>query len=884
MNDTAAAPRTIYLKDYTPPDYRVDKVELRFELDPADTVVTARLALRAAYDRADGVRPLRLDGEQLELLAIAIDGNPLHEESDYTSDATGLTVRTPPERFVLETVSRIHPDRNTALEGLYISSGNFCTQCEAEGFRKITWYPDRPDVMAPFTTTVVADAAVYPVLLSNGNRVGGGTLDGGRHYAVWEDPFPKPCYLFALVAGDLARVSDTFTTRSGRPVALEIHVQHGNEDKTAHAMRSLKRAMRWDEEVYGREYDLDVYMIVAVDDFNMGAMENKGLNVFNSRFVLARPDTATDFDYVHVEAVIAHEYFHNWSGNRVTCRDWFQLSLKEGFTVFRDQQFSADMNSAAVQRIETVASLRARQFAEDAGPMAHPVRPESYVEINNFYTATVYEKGAEVVRMLHTLLGPEGFRRGTDLYFARHDGQAVTTDDFVKAQEEANGVDLSDFKRWYRQAGTPVLAASGHYDPAGRRYTLELAQSCPPTPGQSDKEPFVIPLQLGLLDGAGRDLPLRLEGEAAPAGTSRVLALSAPRQSFTFLDVPEPPVPSLLRGFSAPLKLRFDYSDEDLAFLMGHDSDPFNRWDAAQQLGVRVVLRQIERLARGETPVLEEGLAAAFGNTLKDPDLDPALVAEALTLPSESYLAECQAVVDPLAIHRVREALRHGLGEAHHGALLHRWRELDDRGPYRPEAADIGRRQLRNVALGYLVRVGSGQARQMAAEQVRRAASMTDVMAGLGHLTDTGAPEAEELLEAFYRQWRHESLVLDKWFALQAGSPAPGASARVRRLVEHPDFTLRNPNRARSVIATFGMRNSAGFHAEDGDGYVFLADQVLALNVLNPQVAARLVEPLIRWRRYAPARGERMRAQLERIMGSAGLSKDLYEVVGKALG
>ncbi len=873
--------RTVYLKDYTVPPFNIESVELRFELDEHDTRVRARSVLRR-HPQAPTAAPLRLDGQQLELLSVAVDGRVLTAE-EYAVDADGLTLHQVPDAFVLEIETRIHPDANTALEGLYVSGGNFCTQCEAEGFRKITYYPDRPDVMAVFTTTLVADKARHPVLLANGNLAEQGELEGGRHYAVWHDPFPKPCYLFALVAGDLACVEESFTTMSGRAVALRLYVRAPDLGKCDHAMASLKRAMRWDEETFGREYDLDVYMIVAVSDFNMGAMENKGLNVFNSRYVLASPDTATDGDYVGIEGVIGHEYFHNWSGNRVTCRDWFQLSLKEGFTVFRDEQFTAAMTSAAVKRIDDVRALRAHQFPEDAGPMAHPVRPASYQEINNFYTMTVYHKGAEVVRMLHTLLGAQLFRQGTDLYFARHDGQAVTTDHFVQAMADVSGRDLTQFKRWYEQAGTPRLAVTRRFDPVQRSYTLTLAQSCPPTPESEHKLPFHIPIRVALYAGDGQPLPLRLQGETTAAGSERVLELTEAEQTFVFVDIAAEPVPSLLRGFSAPVKLELEPSEEELAFLMGHDDDAFNRWEAGQRLALRVMLHLLDTLREGGRPQLDAGLSDAFARTLADTALDPALVAEALTLPAESYLSEFCTVIDPQAVHAVRQYLRRELAAQHRTALLAAYHRLGDDGAYRIDAAAMGRRRLRNVCLGYLMELRDEEVRALAVAQLQAGANMTDVMAALTALSHSGAPEREEALQRFYQRWRDDALVLDKWFAIQATSPLPDVLDEIKRLAALPDFTLKNPNRIRSLIGAFGAGNAVRFHQADGAGYRFLADYVIELNTLNPQIAARLVTPLIRWRRYDDARQALMKQQLERIAATPALSPDLAEVVGKSL-
>ncbi len=876
-----SANTTVHLKDYTPPPYLALTIELRFELEAARTLVQARTRYRR-NPAASPTAPLRLDGQELELLRIAVDGRAL-DAGEYACDADHLQLDGLPEEFLLEVTTAIQPAANTALEGLYQSGGNFCTQCEAEGFRKITYFQDRPDVMCIFTTTLIADQVACPVLLANGNRTEQGMLEDGRHFATWHDPHPKPCYLFALVAGDLACVEDRFTTMSGREVALRLYVRRPDLDKTAHAMASLKRAMKWDEEMYGREYDLDVYMIVAVSDFNMGAMENKGLNVFNSRYVLASADTATDADFVGIEGVIGHEYFHNWSGNRVTCRDWFQLSLKEGFTVFRDQQFTADATLGAVKRIEDVRLLRAHQFAEDGGPMAHPVRPASYQEINNFYTMTVYNKGAEVVRMLHTLLGPEPFRRGTDLYFQRHDGQAVTTDDFVQALADASGRDLGQFKRWYDQAGTPRVQVERHYDAEQQHYTLTLRQSCPPTPGQNEKLPFHIPLRTALLDAEGQPLPLRLAGEGGAAGTERVLELTGAEQSFTFVDVPPEPVPSLLRGFSAPVRLELELTDAELAFLMGHDNDSFNRWEAGQTLALRVMLRLIDVLREKGRPALDENLSAAFARTLTDTALAPQLVAEALTLPAEEYVAEFMAVVDPQAIHVVRQFLRRNLGFAHRHALIQTYDRLTDTGPYSVDPAAMGRRRLRNLCMGYLVELGSTEVRTMAVNQLRLGANMTDVMAALTALVHGGAPEQHEALAAFYDRWRDDALVLDKWFAIQATAPIHGVLGTLRRLAELPDFNIRNPNRVRSLVGAFAARNPARFHEADGSGYRFLADYVIELNGLNPQIAARLLTPLTQWRRYDAARQGLMKAELERIGGAPALSRDVGEVVEKSL-
>jgi aminopeptidase N len=881
IHASGTPPEATFLKDYRAPDYLVDTVDLHFDLYEDAARVTALLSLRSNHDRSAGARPLVLDGEGLELLSLKLDG-ALLAPGAYIVDAEKLTIAAVPEAFTLEIATAIKPQENKALEGLYKSGGHFCTQCEAEGFRRITYSLDRPDAMARYTTTIAADRAKYPVLLSNGNLVAQGELEGGRHWVQWEDPFKKPCYLFALVAGDLACLEDAFVTRSGRRVALRIYVERHNLDKTGHAMQSLKKAMRWDEETFGLEYDLDIYMIVAVDDFNMGAMENKGLNLFNSKYVLAKPETATDADFDGIESVIAHEYFHNWTGNRVTCRDWFQLSLKEGLTVFRDQEFSADMASRAVKRINDVRSLRTIQFPEDAGPMAHPVRPDSYIEIGNFYTSTIYNKGAEVIHMQHTLLGRDGFRRGMDLYFARHDGGAVTTDDFVQAMEDANGRDLTQFRRWYTQAGTPEIAASGAYDAASRSYTLTLRQSCPATPGQPLKEPFHIPVAMGLLDREGRELPLQLEGEAAPAGTSRVLELHEAEQSFRFVNVKEAPLPSLLRGFSAPVKLRADTSRQELAFQLAHDSDPFNRWEAGQRLAAEIILELVAAHRRGAALAGDDAFVQAIGKTLAS-QLDPALVAQVLTLPSELYLAELMDVVDVDGIHLAREFVRKTLAERLRAAFDATYRADTIAGPYRFDAESVGRRSLKNLSLNYLMVAGDPASRALCAAQFETADNMTDSIAALYSLANADCPDRAPALAAFHDNWRHDTLVLDKWFALQATSQLPGTLAEVQALTQHPAFEIKNPNKVYALIGSFCRANPVRFHDASGAGYVFLADRVLEIDAFNPSVAARMLGAISRWRKFDTARQALMQAQLERIVAHPGLSKDAYEVAAKSL-
>ncbi|MGP9825986.1 aminopeptidase N [Ectopseudomonas khazarica] len=878
--------KTIYLKDYQVPDYLIDETHLTFELFEDHSLVHAQLVMRRNPEAGAGLPPLVLDGQQLELLELKLDDRELGE-GDYSLTASHLTLQPTQERFVVDSSVRIHPESNTALEGLYKSGTMFCTQCEAEGFRKITFYLDRPDVMSKFTTTVSAEQHAYPVLLSNGNPVASGSEEGGRHWATWEDPFKKPAYLFALVAGDLWCVEDSFTTMSSREVALRIYVEPENIDKVQHAMDSLKRSMKWDEEVYGREYDLDIFMIVAVNDFNMGAMENKGLNIFNSSCVLAKAETATDAAHQRVEAVVAHEYFHNWSGNRVTCRDWFQLSLKEGFTVFRDSEFSADTHSRTVKRIEDVAYLRTHQFAEDAGPMAHPVRPDAYMEISNFYTLTIYEKGSEVLRMIHTLLGPELFRKGSDLYFERHDGQAVTCDDFVKAMEDASGIDLTQFKRWYTQAGTPRLQVSEAYDASAQTYSLTFRQSCPATPGQSEKLPFVIPLALGLLDAQGNELPLRLQGEATASGTGRVLSITEAEQTFTFEGIAEQPLPSLLRGFSAPVKLSFPYSRDQLMFLMQHDSDGFNRWEAGQQLSVQVLQELIGQYQRGEELALDQRLVEALRTLLLDESLDQAMVAEMLSLPGEAYLTEISEVADVEAIHEAREFARLQLADALYAPLLARYqanRDVSRATPYVAEAAHFARRSLQNIALSYLMLSQQAEVLAACVEQFENADNMTERLAALAVLVNSPfEAERSKALAMFADFFKDDALVMDQWFSVQAGSPLPGGLERVHALMQHEAFTLKNPNKVRALIGAFANQNLINFHQADGSGYRFLADQVITLNALNPQIASRLLAPLTRWRKYAPARQAQMKAELERILASGELSSDVYEVVSKSL-
>jgi aminopeptidase N len=883
LSPDIAPPQPMRLADYRPPAFLIDTVDLAFDLGAQVTHVKSRLAIRRNPEADERTAALELDGEELELVSLALDGEPLGANRYRLSPEGGLILADVPDSFTLDIETQINPQSNTALSGLYVSGGNFCTQCEAEGFRRITYFIDRPDVMARYTTTITAEKQRYPVLLANGNPVERGDADARRHWAKWVDPHPKPSYLFALVAGDLVAVEDRFTTRSGREVALAIWVRRGDEDKCAHAMASLKKAMRWDEEVFGLEYDLDVFNIVAVGDFNMGAMENKGLNIFNTRYVLAKPDTATDTDYQNIEGVIAHEYFHNWTGNRVTCRDWFQLSLKEGLTVFRDQEFSADQGSRAVKRIADVRTLRALQFPEDDGPLAHPVRPDSYIRIDNFYTPTVYNKGAELVRMIHTLIGREGFRRGMDLYIRRHDNHAVTIEDFVAAMQDASGVDLIRFKRWYEQAGTPEITVEDRWDRKKKTYELSLAQKVPPTPGQADKLPMLIPLAMGLLGRDGAELPTRLEGETQSQIGTRVIALAEARESFRFVDVAAPPVPSLLRGFSAPVKLQGVPLDR-LKFLAVNDPDQFARWEAGQQVATRVLLDRVDaRRRNAQWGPFDPDLVAAMRRTLADAGADPAFAADALTLPSESFLADQLAVVDVDAIHASREGARAELGRALATEFAAAYAALADAGPYRIDRASIGRRALRNACLAYIASADPEQGAALAKAQFDAKANMTDVLAALTVLADLDRPERPAALARFYAAWSHDDLVIDKWFALQARSSLPATPVRVRELTRHPAFERKNPNRMRALIGAFSQGNQVRFHDPSGAGYILLADEVIALDRINPTTAARLVQPLCAWRRQDPARQALMREQLERVLAVPNLSKNTYEMASKSL-
>ena len=876
-------PQTIYLSEYKVPAYLVDTVELRFELFEDGARVHSTLFVRRNPESTEGAAPLVLDGDSLKLKRVALNGEELAAGDDFEEIGEQLVIANVPTQFELTVVTWIEPQNNTRLEGLYKSSGMFCTQCEAEGFRCITYFPDRPDVMARYRTRIEADKASCPVLLSNGNDVERGDLENGRHFVTWEDPFPKPSYLFALVAGDLVEKQDTFKTCSGRDIDLRIYVEPRNAAKCEHAMDSLKRSMRWDEEVYGREYDLDIFMIVAVDDFNMGAMENKGLNIFNSSCVLASQETATDLAFQRIEAIVAHEYFHNWSGNRVTCRDWFQLSLKEGFTVFRDSTFSADMGSPTVKRIEDVTLLRTAQFAEDAGPMAHPVRPASYMEITNFYTLTIYEKGAEVVRMIHTLLGPDLFRKGSDLYFERHDGQAVTTDDFVKAMEDASGRDLTQFRLWYDQAGTPVLTVSDAYDAEQGKYCLTIQQSVPDTPGQTGKKPQHIPFALGLLGADGEALPLMLEsgGNVTGAPTERVLELTEASHTFEFHGLTRKPVPSLLRHFSAPVRVVYPWSREQLVFLMSHDPDGFNRWDAGQRLAVDVIQSLVDSPEAAEIePCLVQAYRALLGNST----LDQALVAKMLQLPSEAYLIELADSPDVAAIHRARDQVLNHLATSLREELITCYHRNSETGTYEVTPESIARRSLRNTALAWLLMINDDTGRDLALHQLSDADNMTDRMGALRALVNSDyAAERSKALGDFYERFQDDPQVVEQWFAVQSSSDRAGQLPQIQALLAHPAFDWKNPNKIRSVVGVFAGQNLAAFHNPDGSGYAFLAGQVCRLDDSNPQIAARLVSPLTRWKKFAPTYSSLMRSALERVRDKPGLSADLYEVVHKSL-
>lgn len=873
--------RPVRLQDYRPSDWLIDKVDLDIALHPSATKVRARLSMRP-NPAADGPAPLRLDGDELSLSAISIDGAPLPSEA-YAATPDNLTIAQPPQgAFQLEIETTINPSANTQLMGLYRSNGTYCTQCEAEGFRRITYFLDRPDVMAVYTTRIEADLADVPVLLANGNLVEAGKLPGEKHFAIWHDPHPKPSYLFALVGGNLGCVDDTFTTMSGRKVALKIYVERGKEDRCAYAMDSLKRSLRWDEEAFGREYDLDIFMIVAVSDFNMGAMENKGLNVFNDKYVLASSEAATDGDFSSIEAIIAHEYFHNWTGNRITCRDWFQLCLKEGLTVFRDQEFTSDQRSRPVKRISDVRLLRGHQFVEDAGPLAHPVRPEIYHEINNFYTATVYEKGAEVVRMIKTLLGPDAFRKGMDLYFERHDGQAATIEQFVQCFADVSAKDFTQFMRWYSQAGTPEVTANGKYDAASKTFRLDLAQTLAPTPGQKTKEPMVIPLALGLVGRDGKDIALNAKGSTRVEHGVAILSTSS--ASIEFSGIAEEPVLSINRAFSAPIKLVTNLSAADLQHLAAHDSDPFNRWQALQTFALRILLANVAALRAGKNTNSDNGLMDALAAILADKTLEPAFVAQALTPPSEADIArEIGSDVDPDAIFAARTHLRRKMGERLGRDLVAIYERFSVREPYSPDAVSAGRRSLRNVCLDLLASNGHAGDIERAFTQYQSADNMTDRLAGLSTLSLHNTPQRIMAFEDFYNRYASDPLIVDKWLMLQAAIPDPVTLDRVVALTAHPSFAVTNPNRVRSLIGTFAQGNPTQFNRADGAGYIFVADYVLKLNGTNPQVAARLMTAFKSWRALESERRTHAEKAIRRVAGGENLSPDVKDIAERAL-
>lgn len=884
MKDLNQKAKTIYLKDYKAPDFLIDHVELTFELGEEQTRVLSTMQLQKQPDVE--ANALVLMGECLQLGEVKIDG-VIIDNSAYNVTDTTLTLLNVTEAFVLEIETFIKPQENFSLEGLYKSSGNYCTQCEAEGFRKITYFLDRPDVMALFTTTIIADKKKYPVLLSNGNPVASGDYDDGRHWAKWYDPFKKPCYLFALVAGDLDFIEDHYTTMSGTDVQLRIYVQHHNIDKCDFAMVSLKKSMQWDEETFGREYDLEVYNIVAVDDFNMGAMENKGLNVFNSKYVLAKQDTATDTDFIGIQGVIGHEYFHNWSGNRVTCRDWFQLTLKEGLTVFRDQQFTAEMNSAAPKRIDDVNVLRTAQFAEDAGPMAHPIQPDSYQEINNFYTVTVYNKGAEIIRMIYTLLGKEKFRQGMDLYFDRHDGQAVTTEEFVSAMEDASQIDLKQFRRWYKQAGTPEVTVAENFDVNKKTYTLTLSQKTPATPGQDEKRPFHIPVKISLSDKDSN--PLLLQAADIISGDSAVLNFRESEQPFEFNNIAEKPVLSILQGYSAPVKLHFERDDEELAFCMSHETDDFSRWEAGQQLSTRLILSLVDSINQGKELSLPDYYIAACQKTLNNDALDKALIARALTLPSLVYVGEMMPVIDVDAIHQAREFIYSHLARHLANDLLAVY-QANVQQNYDLSPAAMAERFLRNQALSYLMYLDD-QGESLAQQQYQSADNMTDQLAAFRSLVHHETSTANDVIDAFYQQWNQDNLVMDKWFTVQATAPyllrstagdSP-ATERITQLFEHKDFDIKNPNRVRALLGAFCAGNPLCFHDVSGFGYDLLGQYIETIDIMNPQIASRLCVPLTRWKRFSESRQQLMKAELQRLILLPNLSKDVSELVEKSL-
>ncbi|MBA3660674.1 MAG: aminopeptidase N [Gammaproteobacteria bacterium] len=876
---TKSSPKTIYLKDYEIPAYLIDEIHLQFDLQEDFTYVTSHMRVRHNRQSRNLSKQLVLNGEELILESIKLDGIDLTPQQYEVSD-TYLIVKNVPDNFSLDITVKIFPQKNTALSGLYRSQNTYCTQCEAEGFRRITYFIDQPDILTRFTTTIIADPKQFPYLLSNGNPIGEGFTEERRHWVKWEDPFRKPSYLFALVAGDFDVVSDTFITQSEQEIAIKVYVEKGYADQVSHAIFSLKEAMRWDEKVYGREYDLDIYMIVAIGDFNMGAMENKGLNIFNTKYVLAKPETATDEDYMHITSVVGHEYFHNWSGNRVTCRDWFQLSLKEGLTIFRDQSFSEDLFSPGVIRIQEVRALRETQFSEDAGPLAHPVRPDSYIEINNFYTSTVYNKGAEVHRMLKAIVGPVYFRKGMDLYFARHDGQAVTIEDYIKTMEDVSGIDLNQFRLWYSQAGTPLVTIADDYDTAQQVYTLTINQSCPATPGQSDKEPMLIPIRMSLFDHAGKEILLDTGDDQIEV--EKVLKLSKASQSFQFKNVPSRPIPSLLRNFSAPVVLNYPYADEDLLFLFKFDTDPFNRYEAGQKYMLRVMQNLIRDVQQQNALEVPRALIEAMQQLIQENKKDYFLLSEMLTLPSEKYIGEQMQTVDVVAIHQVREYVLKTIAEQLQDQFLATYKMFHKEGQSDFTLEEMGKRQFKNRCLAYLALLPAHAELVMQQFTDALEVNMTDTQAALTALTSMQSPLREQALDQFYDTWKHDALVVDKWLGVQAGTKLPNALQQVKKLTRHPAFDIKNPNKVYALIGTFGYRNAIHFHAENGEGYAFLRDIVHQLDKINPQVAARMVKPLTMWKRYDKDRQVLMRNQLELLLTDKP-SSDLYELVTKSL-
>lgn len=872
--------KTVYLKNYQPPAFSVDSIDLNFELFEEQTKVTSTLKMIRNDTGVD--HSLELLGEDLVLESIYVNGVKLPVDG-YKKTSESLMISKVQNNDIIKMTTIIKPQENTKLEGLYKSSGNYCTQCEAEGFRRITYYLDRPDVMAKFTTTIEADKKDYPVLLSNGNPIKSGDLPNGRHFMTWEDPFRKPAYLFALVAGKLLFIEDFFTTMSGRKVQLRIYVEKENIDQCQHAMDSVIKAMKWDETRFGREYDLDYYNIVAVNDFNMGAMENKGLNIFNSKYILAKPETATDMDFLSIESVIGHEYFHNWSGNRVTCRDWFQLSLKEGLTVFRDQEFTSDMQSRSVCRIFDVNTLRNSQFSQDSGPMAHPVRPEEYEEINNFYTTTIYNKGAEVIRMMFTILGKEQFRKGLDLYFARHDGQAVTIEDFVKSMQDSSKIDLSQFKYWYSQAGTPMVSIEIEFNPNGSELTLTFTQSCPPTPKQNEKQPFYIPIKMGLVSENGNDLPLEFEGNATRAdGNSLIFNLKDQTQKLKLKGLKGKTIPSFLREFSAPIKLNFDYSDVDLAFLMANDSDDFTRWEAGQLYALRLIQRNVTAFHRGDTLFADEDFLSAFENILNDNNLEGSYKAYAMSLPSENYVSELMSTIDIEGVNAARKYLVESVAKRFRSKFLDIYLKLDRNQPYVFNKEGCAMRNLKNRALSYLMHIGGKDEVELCYQQYKKGNNMTDVMAALALLGDVNCEQRENALEEFYRKWKHEPLVVNKWLSLHAASILPGTLQKVKSLMSHESFDMKNPNKVRSLVGSFTY-NRLQFNDPKGEGYSFLTDIIIQIDPMNPQVAARLVSGLINYKRFDRNRMELMRNELLKLSNIDRISKDVREIVMKSL-